>query len=269
MSISSKFPYKLVALDLDGTLLGPGKRISAENAAAVRQLTEMGVQVVLASGRPHHNVLPYHNDLGLTGPIVGGNGAVVWVPDSGDFWSVTLLDAALAGEVVEEGRRIGITQIWDAPDGVFALEHTLWVDVLSGRIHDAVPVRPAPEGASPYKILWIDDEKAIVERERHYREKWGARSYVVCTDPEYLEFCPPGINKSVGLQTVCDRLGLSPSDVLAIGDGDNDVEMLAWAGRGLAPAHGREKALEAADGVIPDGPPETAVARAIAQLLQR
>ena len=264
-----RFPYKLVALDLDGTLLGPDKRISAENIAAVRELLRLGVRVVLASGRPHHNVLPYHRELGLAGPIVGGNGATVWVPETDDFWSVTLLDADLAWEVAEEGRRIGITQIWDAPDGMWALERTLWIEVLESRIHEAVPTRPAPRGVSPYKILWIDDERTVAERETFYREKWGARSYVVCTDPEYLEFCPPGIDKSVGLQEVCRRFGLTSADVLAMGDGDNDVEMLRWAGLGLTPPHGRVKAKEAADGIIPDGPPETAVARAIRQLLQR
>ena len=68
---------------------------------------------------------------------------------------------------------------------------------------------------------------------------------------------------------MCERLGLTSADALAIGDGDNDAELLAWAGRGLTPAHGRPRALAAADGVIPDGDPATAVARAVAQVLQR
>ena len=254
------FPYKLVALDLDGTLLGPDKRISSENRAAVRRLLEIGVPVVLASGRPHHNCLPFHQQLGLRGPIVSGNGAVVRVAETGETWRESLLDGALAREVIAEGKRIGITQIWDGPDGVWTLERTDWSEVLASRLYEPIPVRPAPENVPPYKMLWIADEAAIAEHERTYRAKWGDRSYVVCTDPEYLEFGPPGVHKAVGLGAVCARLGLTPADVLALGDGDNDVEMLRWAGVGAAPFHARPKACEAADLIGETGPPETAVA---------
>jgi Cof subfamily protein (haloacid dehalogenase superfamily) len=267
MSLGSRrFPFKLVALDLDGTLLAPDKSISRENRAAVRRLVDAGIQVVLASGRPHHNMIPYHLELGLTGPIVSGNGGVVRDTASGETWKETLLDHAFAREVLAEGKRVGITQIWDGPEGVFAVQVSAWSEVLAERTRSKVVAQPVPEAGQPYKLLWIDAEAVIVTHEETYRTRWGHKSYVVCTDPEYLEFCPPGTNKAAGLAVVCERLCIAPAEVLAIGDGDNDAEMLAWAGLGIAPAHARAKALAAADRVAPPGPEETAVARALSAI---
>lgn len=258
---------KLVALDLDGTLLSPDKSISPENIAAVQRLTEMGIQVVLASGRPHHNMLPYHEELGLNGPIVSGNGGVVRDTASGETWKEELLDWAFTREVLAEGERVDVTQIWDGPEGVFAVRTSPWSEILAERTRSAVVAEPVPENGQPYKLLWIDSEETITTYEQTYRAKWGDRSYVVCTDPEYLEFCPPGTNKAAGLEVVCQHLGILPSEVLAIGDGDNDAEMLAWAGVSITPAHGRPKARAAASLIGAHGPEETAVARALEPLL--
>ncbi len=259
----SEFPYALVAIDLDGTLLSPDKSISRENSQAIQRLTEAGVLVVLASGRPHHNILPYHDELELYGPIVSGNGAVVRVAESGETWKEELLDAPFAREVLAEGERIGITQVWDGPGGVFAVAKTAWSAVLSERTRSDIESRPIPTEGSPYKILWIDHAETIETHEVTYKTRWGERSYVVATDPEYLEFCPPGTHKAAGLQVVCERLQIPRESVLALGDGDNDAELIAWAGCGIAMAHARPKALAAADIVAPHGPEESAVARAL------
>jgi len=83
------------------------------------------------------------------------------------------------------------------------------------------------------------------------------------TNPELLEFFAPAANKAVGAQTLANKLGIPAANALAFGDGNNDVELLAWAGRSVAMNHGRESARRAAKFISPAGPPESAFARAV------
>jgi hydroxymethylpyrimidine pyrophosphatase-like HAD family hydrolase len=97
----------------------------------------------------------------------------------------------------------------------------------------------------------------------HYSEK----ADILSTERENLEFMPRGINKATALAKVVAEYGVRQQEVLAFGDGENDVPMLAWAGIGIAMNHGSQAAIAAAKRVSPAGPPETAFARAVDQLL--
>ena len=151
------FPFRLAVFDLDGTLLGPDKEISPSNAAAVARLQALGCQVILASGRPHFNVLRFHHQLGLRGPVVSGNGALVKVPETDEVWRELLFDLELASMLLDEGQRLGITQIWDAPQGVFGWERTRHFQILEERTKTTYEVIGDPRlhfpGESPFKIL--------------------------------------------------------------------------------------------------------------------
>jgi hydroxymethylpyrimidine pyrophosphatase-like HAD family hydrolase len=83
------------------------------------------------------------------------------------------------------------------------------------------------------------------------------------TNPELLEFFSPAANKAIGAQTLVRKLGISTEETLAFGDGNNDVELLRWAGLSVAMNHGRQSAREAARLISPPGPPESAFARAV------
>jgi Cof subfamily protein (haloacid dehalogenase superfamily) len=261
--------FRLAVFDLDGTLLGPDKTISVENARAIARLRAHGMTVLLASGRPHPNVLRFHQELGLSGPIVSSNGSFVKHAETEEVWHERLLDLALAHELVALGHARGLTQIWDAPEGVFTHATTEWSEVLAARTKSPIPeISDATlTERSPFKILWIADESRIAALEAELRPRYDAQSYITITDPEYLEFSAPGVNKAAGLSVVCERLSIAPSDVIAFGDGDNDSEMLAWAGLGVAMPHSRPKALAAADQIGPESAPEVCVARAIAAAL--
>ena len=97
-----------------------------------------------------------------------------------------------------------------------------------------------------------------------YREKVDLLS----TEKENLEFMPRGINKATALSKVAGQLGVRAEDVLAFGDGENDVQMLSWAGAGVAMRHGNSAAIAAARFASPEGPPETAFARAVNALFE-
>lgn len=267
----ASLPFRLAVFDLDGTLLGPDKEISVANVAAVGRLQALGVTAILATGRPHFNVVRFHEQLGLSGPIVSGNGCLVKVAETDEVWRELLFDGALASELLDEGRRLGITQVWDGPPGVVGWERTRHFEILEERTKATYEVVGDPRmrfpGQPPFKILWIADEPQIATLAEQWRERLGERCYITITDPEYLEFSDPRVNKATALAVVAQRLNIPPHEVVFFGDGDNDAELLRWAGLGVAMPHSRPMALAAADRVGPEAPPEAAVAAAVEQLL--
>jgi Cof subfamily protein (haloacid dehalogenase superfamily) len=265
-----ELPYRLAAIDLDDTLLGPDKRIGEENAAAVRRLREAGVRCVLASGRRHENMIRYHRQLDLSGPVVSCNGALVRDAETNAVFHEQLMPADLAEEIVEEGDRRGVTQNYYHTDGgLYVREQTGWTDLYQQRTGSAVNVHGALEsfgGASALKIIWIDAGERIAALRAEMEARYAGRLYITTTDPEYLEFMALGVSKAAGVALVAERYGIPATEVLTFGDGNNDVEMLEWAGLSYAMDHARPSARAAAARVAPPGNPESSFARAVAHL---
>src|SRR5690349_2270317 len=106
------FPYRLAAIDLDGTLLGPNKEVSPENAAAVRRLRDAGVEVIVASGRRHQNSIRFQRQLGLHGPIIACQGGLIRDGESGEIVEAHLLGPETAAEIVGLGEAKGVDVIY-------------------------------------------------------------------------------------------------------------------------------------------------------------
>lgn len=264
-------PYRLAAIDLDDTLLGPDKLISAANAAAVIALREAGVHVTLASGRRHENMLRFHQELGLQGPIVSCNGAQVRDAETNEVFAETLVPAALADEVIHLGDRLGMTQNYYHTNGsLYVREKDGWTELYQSRTgSDVTPTGDLVQfgGEHMLKVLWIGEPARISELYAELGPRYEGRLYVTITDPEYLEFMAPGVSKAAGLQVVAEHLHIPQSETIAFGDGNNDVPMLTWAGLGVAMDHGRPAAHAAAGLISAPGDPETGLARAIDALL--
>src|SRR5271165_2872700 len=110
-------PFKLAAIDLDGTLLASDKSISPANFEAVQRLQEAGVTVVIASGREHLNCIRYHRQLGLTGPIVSFQGGYVKHPDSGEVILASLLPEDLTSEILRQAIEFDTTVLFGSESG--------------------------------------------------------------------------------------------------------------------------------------------------------
>jgi hypothetical protein len=119
------------------------------------------------------------------------------------------------------------------------------------------------------KIIWLGDPDSITATVADAHARYDARLTVTRTDPPYLEFFAPNVDKASALAAVAAILGAARARIVAFGDGNNDAPMLAWAGRGVAMDHARPAALAAASLVAPAGDPETALARAVAAALDR
>jgi hypothetical protein len=275
----------LAAVDLDDTLLGLDKTISPANQEAVQSLQARGVHVVLASGRRHSNILRFHEQLGLGSddPIVSCNGALVQTARTGRVLLRHPLPVPFAREVLAEGARRKMTQNYYHPDGnIYIRERTPWVAlyeertgsrdlIVWGDLSSLLVGDATAAAAAPLKIIWVDHAARIADLFGQMAERFAVPGhlYVTVTDPEYLEFMAPAVNKAEGLAVACAACGVAQSATLAFGDGNNDAEMLRWAGLGVAMPNARDSAKAAADLVAPPCDPETAFARAVAAVLEK
>ena len=269
--------FAVAAVDIDDTLVGPDGVIRAANAEALARLVADGTLVVLASGRSHTNMLPFHRALGLPhGPIISSQGAVVQESDSGEVRFARAIPPADVATVTREGRERGFAVQFYRPSGVHVETRTEWTELDQRRnaephrlVHDLLATGTG--GTVPddvVKIIWLGDPDAITDAVAEAHARHDGPLTVTRTDKPYLEFSAANVTKATALAAVAEALSASQAEVVAFGDGNNDAAMLAWAGMGVAMPHASEAALAAADRVAPKGDLETALARAVAMVLE-
>ncbi len=231
---------RLLALDLDGTSLTPEGGLSPGLGSAVWEARERGVTVILATGRMVQSAARFHQSLGLeAGPMIALNGAVVVRLPEREIWLLTPVNEAAARILVTLAIGEGfVVQVY--------VHDELWVSEDSERVREYVHnnqvpvwVRGAAEMAqwpeAPIKIL-VQGEPAQLDR---FRRVAGARlaGYPVRlfkSQADYLEMVDHAVGKGKALAQVARRLSIAQARVMAIGDNENDVDMLAWAGIGVA-----------------------------------
>jgi len=235
---------RLVALDLDGTLVAPDGSVPVDVAEAVQAASAAGAHVVLATGRGWHATRWLHDLLDLpAGPHVCSNGAVVVEYPPQRIIEKTTFDAR---EIVERVAR-------EHP-------HCLLGTEVVGEGY--LVSRAFPEGelggdveVVPLERLWAHAATRVIVRDpngsdadfidlAHHLGLTGVTYSIGYT--AWLDIAPEGVTKATGLAYVADRLGVDAADVLAIGDGRNDIEMLSWAGRGVTFSDSPPEVLSAA-----------------------
>ncbi|HWB60267.1 MAG TPA: HAD-IIB family hydrolase, partial [Chthoniobacteraceae bacterium] len=122
-------PFRLAAIDIDGTLLGPDSQMSAENAEAIAALRDRGVRIILASGRRHENMVRFHDRLGLDAPLVSCQGALVKDEKSGRIIRQHPVPAALASEIVHDGLARGMTIIYYQMNGIYISQRNRFTEL--------------------------------------------------------------------------------------------------------------------------------------------
>jgi Cof subfamily protein (haloacid dehalogenase superfamily) len=266
------FAYRLAAVDLDGTLLGPDKKVSEENAAAVRRLNENGAKVIIASGRRHQNSIRFQRQLGLNGPIIACQGGLIRDGESGNVIEAHFLSQTVSKETIKEGANAGVRVIYYHLDHLYVAERdNEWIELYESRVDEkteALPDLDRLDGRRALKIVWYGDPLVLGSVRPRMEEQFREKVDLLSTEKENLEFMPRGINKATALAKVAANFGVRAEEVLAFGDGENDVQMLSWAGAGVAMRHGHSTAIAAARFVSPEGRPETAFAAAVNALFE-
>ena len=266
-----QFPFRLAAIDLDGTLLGPDKNIGPENSAAVQRLRDNGVTVIIASGRRHQNSVRFQRQLGLRGqhclPRRLNSGWRKRQRGGSAFPS-----ANRNAPDYQRRESNDIQPIYYHLDHLYVPEHNnQWIDLYEARVGERAEILPdlqQLDGRRALKIVWYGDPESLAKVRPEMSVRYSEKADVFSTERENLEFMPRGINKATALAKVAAEYGVLREKVLAFGDGENDVAMLEWAGTGVAMAHGNHSAIKAAKRVSPPGPPESAFARAVDALLE-
>jgi Cof subfamily protein (haloacid dehalogenase superfamily) len=266
------FPFRLAAVDLDGTLLGPDKTVSQGNAAAVRRLREHGVTVIIASGRRHQNSVRFQRELQLNGPIIACQGGLIRDGESGNVIEAHFLPQSVTRHIINEAERQDIQVIYYHLDHLYVAErNNSWIDIYEARVGERAEVLPhldQLDGRRALKLVWYGDPDILAQVRPEISAHYEQKADILSTERENLEFMPRGINKATALAKVAAEYNIPPEQVLAFGDGENDVPMLVWAGMGVAMRHGSPAAIAAAKRVSPEGPPATAFARAVDALFQ-
>ncbi len=248
----------LVALDIDGTLLkwveGGGlthEEISPAVYDAVRAALDAGAHVVLSSGRSPHGMTPIADLLDLHGEererlwIVASNGAVVLRYPPFEIVYEETFEPRDAVVAILERHPTALVAVEDREQQGYRVNRHFPEGELSGLL----TITDVDEMvAEPVSRVIIRDPDSTVDDFVELGRSLGLHGtdYVVGWTA-WLDLTPVGISKASGLQYVVDEIGLTPTDVLAIGDGRNDLEMLRWAGRGVAMGQAIDEIHEAAD----------------------
>jgi Cof subfamily protein (haloacid dehalogenase superfamily) len=249
-----RFPYRLAAIDLDETLLGRDHTISARNARAIRALTQKGVHCVIASGRMHEATTRYAEELHLSGPIISYNGAMVKETLSGEVWLHQPVPAEPATAVIDYCAEHGYHLNYYLNDRLLVAKGGEWADFYLRQtgspmeiVGDLRPLR----GTEPTKMILIDSPETTDRLLEQFRGYFGSGLYIMKTNRQYLEFMNPNASKGAALALVADRMSIKREEVIAFGDGHNDVPMLRWAGLSVAMGTGKEEARAVAHKIAP------------------
>jgi HAD superfamily hydrolase (TIGR01484 family) len=238
---------RLVALDIDGTVVDLDGRLTGDIRDAISDVVAAGVPVVLATGRSWHGTRPLVDELGLPpGHSVSSNGAVVVRYPPEQIVSAATFDPREVIERVEELAPGTLIAVEEIGVGYRLTGHFPGGD-LTGEmiIEDTAQLSARPVT----RVILRDPERSDADFLR-LAEQLGLHGVAYFVGwSAWLDIGPLGVSKASGLRQVVSELGLAAADVLAVGDGRNDVEMLQWAGRGVAMGDAVEEVRAAADAV--------------------
>jgi hydroxymethylpyrimidine pyrophosphatase-like HAD family hydrolase len=242
---------KLIALDLDGTLLGADGMVSARNIAAVRAAAGAGHHVVIATGRPLHLVADLADQLGdAVSYIVGTNGSMIGTFPDAALVRLMGFDFTLAREAIIAIRSAlpgtGFALATDAGlahEGGFAERMPAVVD------DDPVDDVLSLGGTEAYKLFAFHNDMSVAELLAATPGHLPAGLAANHMGAEAIDIGLDTIDKCSGLRWVCDELGVDATNVIAFGDEWNDLTMLEWAGRGVAMANADDRVKASADEV--------------------
>jgi Cof subfamily protein (haloacid dehalogenase superfamily) len=260
MDLGTDIRYRLLACDLDGTLMGDDTIIPPRVRQALAAVQSRGIHVTLATGRGFPEAMPFARQLGITIPLICYQGGLIKHPLTQEVF----FRATMRRELVLEVVRLARQQHWHL---VIYIDETMYVqsfrretrfyhDLLGRDVQQVENLAPVVTSASvePAKFLIVADHtsrQGAGHIQRDLEQRFGGKMQVVRSHLLFVEGNPLGVSKGEGLRRLAEHLGISRAQVMAIGDQGNDVAMLEWAGLGVAMGNGSAAAKAAADWIAP------------------
>jgi len=273
--------YKLLALDLDGTTLNAQLDILPEVKRAIAAAQAHGVIVTIATGRMFGATLPYAERLNIHGPLICFQGGLICDSRTGEVYQHTTVQGALAAEAIELLLAADLFVIAYIDERLWVVRRRPELDTYLGWHPERPEVVIDPDLAStianasiarlltqtesarapdladmvvanpPTKLLFVADPP-VVEREiARLTAHFAGRLSVFRSHSLFGEITPLGISKGAALEQLAARLGIPREQVIAIGDHENDISMIEWAGLGLAMGNAIPEVRAAANAIIP------------------
>lgn len=264
--------YRLLALDVDGTLIGRDLVVPQETIAAVQEFQERGGYVTLATGRNVRTTKGFAKRIGVSGPLICYQGALIKDQRSGAILLHDPVPSQLAAEAVTALLAEGVYVQAYIDDELYVPWPGAEVELYQSFSEDKLDVHVVDDLAAtvmqhpPTKLLFIDHEDKVGPRVAGLQTHFVDRLHVVRSHAHFGELTAPGCTKGRALAQLAELLGVSRQAVAAAGDQYNDIEMVAWAGFGMAVRSGPPELLAVAQAQIAE-PEQAGIAKAIRRYL--
>lgn len=266
--------YKLLVLDVDGTLVNNEREISKRTLATLLKVQQMGVRIVLASGRPTYGLMPLAKALELGnygGFIISYNGCQIINANNGEILFERRINPEMLPYLEKKAHKNSFdiftyhddTIITDSPENEY-IRNEAQLNNLDIIVEDEFSI--AIDFAPCKCVLVGDDEQALISLEEHWKKRLDGALDAFRSEPYFLEVVPSGVNKANTLGVLLEHLGVTREEIIAIGDGVCDVTMLQLAGMGIAMGHSQDSVKVCADYVTASNE-EDGVAQAVEKLI--
>ncbi|MDR1919663.1 MAG: Cof-type HAD-IIB family hydrolase [Tannerellaceae bacterium] len=262
--------YKLLVLDVDGTLLNDKKEITPSTLATLQKVQQMGIQIVLASGRSTHGLRPIARILELdkySGYILSYNGGQIFNMQTNELLFERRMNPKDIPYIEKQANNNNFAILTYHKDTIITNQaHNIYVREEAAR--NNMRIAEAKDFASlitfsPCKCMLVsDDDEALANLENKLRKRLSGSLDVFRSEPYFLEVVPPQINKADTLGVLMEKLSVEPEAVIAIGNGVCDIGMIQMAGLGIAMGNAGEKVKRCADYTTASNE-EDGVARAV------
>jgi len=240
----------MIAIDLDDTLLAQDLSISPINRQAISHAVSMGVIVTISTGRMFRSTVPYVEQLKLDVPVITYQGALIKNAISNEVVLARPLSLDISLEIIEESRKHGVHIQTYIGDDYFFDKHNGYSKMyyaLSGIEGRAVKRLEDFLVEEPLKVLIMDSPETISYLTGLYTEMFKGKAEITISKSNYLEFTNIEASKGSALEHLAQSLGIKREEVIAIGDGYNDISMIKYAGLGVAMSNAPEDVKKHAD----------------------
>jgi Cof subfamily protein (haloacid dehalogenase superfamily) len=254
--------YRLLALDMDGTVLTSNKVISPRTEVAIQEALEKGKEVLFATGRCPSEMTEYIREFPAMKYAMCLSGALIFDVKSGQPMSAVTISRELAEQVLDlAGQLDAMVNIYAGPDVFVEKRRRGNMEYFNCQCFAALYDDCA---------VWVDDIRTVLDEKEnqiykinlycHDQENWEKGAELLkelplnyaSGIPMNFEISPPGVNKGMGLETLCRVTGIPLSEMIAVGDEGNDLEMIKMAGLGVAMGNASDAVIEVADAMTAD-----------------